>query len=157
MEKVMLCTVIGEGPDELIFGYDEDHYHCAQMKYKLVSAIRGLMADGCIEFVSTLEEGASLWGAEACIAIKQLGGNLRLIGAPISEKQCERWHPERRERYFSALELCDSVIAPKGDCFGEDYVFANATHIILLGTPEKPRIGGLLRRALSVGAVIIKP
>lgn len=157
MKSVMMCAVLGEGPDELVFGYDEDHYLCAQMKYRLVSAIRALAADGCREFASTLGEGVSLWGAEACIAIKQLGGDLCLIGAPLSEKQCERWHPERRERYYTALELCDRVIPPSADCFGEDYLFAAATHVILMGSPEKPRIGRLLSRASSEGAVIITP
>ena len=106
MEKDMLCGIFGENPDELVFGYDEEHYLCVQMKYKLVSAIRELMAEGYRTFLSTLEQGAAMWGAEACIAIKQLGGNITLIAAPSSEKQCDRWHPERRERKKGRCATC---------------------------------------------------
>ncbi len=147
MKNNNLCAIFGENPSELEFGYDEDYYTCAIMKYRLVSAMQDAISDGCCEFISTLDEGAAMWGAEACIAIKLLGGNVSLTVAPTSENQADRWHPERRERYFDLIEKADTFISPGGDEYGEDYILKNAGRVIILGNTEHPRLTEFLKRA----------
>ena len=147
MKNNNLCAIFGENPSELEFGYDEDYYTCTVMKYRLVSAIQDAVADGYSEFVSTLDEGAAMWGAEACVAIRSFGGNVSLTAAPTSENQADRWHPERRERYFDLTEKADTLISPSADEYGEEYIFKNAGRVIILGSTEHPRLAELLNRA----------
>ena len=147
MNNNNLCAIFGENPSELEFGYDEDYYTCAIMKYRLVSAMQDAISNGCCDFVSTLDEGAAMWGAEACVAIKSLGGNVTLTAAPISENQADRWHPERRERYFDLVEKADFFIQPNGEEYGEEYILKNAGQVIILGNSEYPRIANFIIRA----------
>ncbi len=138
---------MGENPDELDFGYDEDYPTCAEMKYRLVNAIEQLIAEGYTTFISTLEQGAALWGAEACHAIAELGGDISLIASPLCENQADRWHPERRERYFNMIDFAQELIDPLGELVGEDYIFETADTILILGEIEKPRIAAIVKRA----------
>ncbi len=147
MKNNKICAIFGENPSELEFGYDEDYYTCAVMKFRLVSAMQDAVSEGCCEFVSTLDEGAAMWGAEACIAMKSLGGNITLTAAPTSENQADRWHPERRERYFDLIEKADVFIPPCGEEYGEEYILKNAGRVIILGNTEYPRIADFLNRA----------
>ncbi len=146
-DNKILCSIIGENPSESLFGYDEEYPLCAKMKYKLVNAIQGVISSGCKCFCTTLEEGAAMWGAEACEAIKCLGGDIEMRVAPISEEQANRWHPERRERYYRLIEGADKVITSEDEIFGEDYIFANSSLIIVLGDRTLPRISALIKRA----------
>ena len=155
MNKRTLCAFFGENPSELEFGYDEDYYICAAMKYRLVKAIEGLLSEGCSSFISTVDEGAAMWGAEACAAIKQLGGNIELIAAPTSENQTDRWHPERRERYFGILECADSIVEPYGELYGEDYILKHADVIMILGSTEHPRLKCLFETARTLGKTVL--
>ncbi|MBQ8248411.1 MAG: DUF1273 family protein [Clostridia bacterium] len=147
MKNKKLCAIFGENPSELEFGYDEEYYTCAVMKFRLVSAMQDALADGCREFISTLDEGAAMWGAEACLAIKSLGGDVTLTVAPTSERQAERWHPERRERYFNLIEKADELISPVGDEYGEDYILKSVGRVIVVGNTSHPRIAEFIENA----------
>ena len=147
MKNKKSCAIFGEKPSELEFGYDEDYYTCAVMKYRLVSAMQDALADGCHEFVSTLDEGVAMWGAEACLAIKSLGGNVTLTAAPTSERQADRWHPERRERYFNLIENADELISPCEEEYGENYILKSAGRVIVVGDTLHPRIAEFIENA----------
>ncbi len=149
MKNKKICAIFGENPSELEFGYDEEYYTCAVMKFRLVSAMQDALADGYSEFVSTLDEGAAMWGAEACIAMRSLGTNVTLTAAPTSERQADRWHPERRERYFDLIEKADELISPCGDEYGEDYILKSADRIIVVGNVSHLRIAEFLENARS--------
>lgn len=149
-----LCAIFGENPDELEFGYDEEYYTCSKMKLRLVLAMQKLVESGCSGFISTVDQGAAMWGAEACIAMRENGANVKLIAVPTSELQASRWHPERRERYYNVLEAADEVIEQK-EVSAEDYILANVTHAIFLGDTDIPRLAALLERAKNAGAEII--
>ncbi len=150
MKNKNICAVVGENPAELQFGYDEDYYTCALMKYRLVSAMQDAIADGCNEFVSTLDEGAAMWGAEACLAIKAMGIDVSLTAVPTSELQAVRWHPERRERYFNLLENANTVIDPREEIFGEEYLFSCVGRLIVVGDPSLPRLADFIERAKAI-------
>lgn len=154
MSNKNICAIIGENPEELEFGYDEDYYTCATMKFRLVTALQELISDGVDTFVSTLDQGVSMWGAEACTAIKKFGGNIKLIAAPIAEDQANRWHPERRERYFSLLEEADEVISPHVEISGENYIFDSVDEVICFGNPAHPRLSGIIKRAEERGIAV---
>lgn len=149
-----LCAIFGENPDELEFGYDEEYYTCSKMKLRLVLAMQKLAESVCNSFISTVDQGAAMWGAEACIAMRENGANVKLIAVPTSELQAARWHPERRERYYNMLEAADEVIEQK-KVSAEDYMLANITHAIFLGDTDIPRLAALLERAKNAGAEII--
>lgn len=155
MEKEKICAVFGETPDELEFGYDEEYYTCAEMKYRLVKAMESALLSGYNAFASTLDQGAAMWGAEACAAIKKLGGKVSLLLAPLSDDQADRWHPERRDRYFCLLEDADEIIEPAGALFGEEYILDAADRIIILGSCEHPRLCKLRERALTLGKEVV--
>ncbi len=151
----MICAIFGENPDELEFGYDEEYPTCAEMKYRLVNAMQLLISEGCTRFVTTLEQGASMWGAEACAAINELGGSVTLIAAPMHEDQASRWHPERRERYFRLIETADELIDPLDEPSGEEYIFGNVDLILLLGDTSHPRLASIVRRAEEASIRVI--
>ncbi len=154
MSKDRICAIFGENPNELAFGYDEEYYTCAAMKYRLVAAMQEAIAKGTDTFITTLDEGAAMWGAEACTAIKEFGGGIRFIAAPTAEEQAERWHPERRERYFNLLEAADEVITPAGSSYGEDYILKNADSLIMLGNYAHPRLSEIITKAEAFGIEI---
>ncbi|MBQ2765720.1 MAG: DUF1273 family protein [Clostridia bacterium] len=154
MENKKICAIAGENPDELQFGYDEEYYGCALMKYRLVSAMQDAIASGYSEFVSTLDQGVAMWGAEACLAIKAMGTDVCLTAVPTSELQAARWHPERRERYYNLLENADRVIETRGENIGEGCLLNEARQLIVVGDPSIPRLADLIERAKSQGIAV---
>ncbi len=155
MGNYRLCGIFGENPDELEFGYDEEYFTCAEMKYRLVLAMESAIEAGFTGFASTLCEGASMWGAEACAAIKQLGGGTTLVAAPESEEQAKRWHPERRDRYFALLEAADEIIDPSEELCGEEYILSEAERVIILGKTDLARLERIYRRAKELGKEVV--
>ncbi len=151
MENVKLCAVFGENPDELVFGYDEEHYLCAQMKYRLVAAMQEAIEKGYTHFISTVEQGAPMWAAEACMAIKELGGDVRFTAAPESDEQAERWHPERRERFFTVLERADDIIEASCESAGTEYILDSSACIIVVGDAAHKRLSEIAERAGKAG------
>ena len=154
MENRKIYAIFGEEPDELEFGYDEDYLDCTRMKLYLVLAMQLAMADGCECFMSTVEQGAAMWGAEACMALRALGKNVGLVTVPTGELQAAKWHPERRERYFDVLTKADSVIDLYDvgeNVSAEDYILANVTNILILGDIRLPRLARLAERAKRLG------
>ena len=154
MENVKLCAVFGENPDELVFGYDEEHYLCAQMKYRLVAAMQEAIEKGYTHFISTVEQGAPMWAAEACMAIKELGGDVRFTAAPESDGQAERWHPERRERFFTVLERADDVIESSDESIGTEYIINNSDYVIVVGDMTHTRLSEIAGRVRESGAKV---
>lgn len=143
-----ICAIFGENPDELSFGYDEEYYTCAVLKMRLVGAMQEAVANGCDAFSSTLEQGACMWGAEACIAMRESGYETALIAVTSGEDQASRWHPERRERYYNLIEKSDvHADALKNGMSAEEYVLSTASLVILLGDTEKARIAKLFEQA----------
>ena len=155
MDRKINYAIFGEEPTELEFGYDEDYYTCSLMKLKLVLAMQQAIASGCECFMSTLEQGAAMWGAEACAAIKQLDGNVELIAVPTSELQASRWHPERRERYFKLLETADEIVELSEDTTAEEYILSSVTHAIVLGDASIGRLADLAARAKAAGVNVV--
>ena len=64
-----ICAITGSTPNEYSFGYDEENMNCALEKRLIVQAIFALVSVGVTGFLSTMNEGAELWGAEAVHAI----------------------------------------------------------------------------------------
>lgn len=153
MNYTNLYAIFGENPDELDFGYDEEYYTCSKMKLRLVLAMQKALANGCDGFITTVEQGAAMWGAEACIAMRESGADTSLVCVPTSETQSSRWHPERRERYYNVLEASDEVVEDTDGVSAEDYILDIATHAIILG--ESPRLAALILRAREKGVEII--
>ncbi len=154
MNYKSLCAIFGENPDELEFGYDEEYYTCSKMKLRLVLAMQKAVTDGCDGFITTVDQGAAMWGAEACVAMKASGTDVGLVCVPTSETQAARWHPERRERYYNVLEAADEVIERIGECLAEEYILDTAACAIVLGDASKPRLAALIARAREKGVTV---
>ena len=155
------CAIIGSTPEELSYGYDEEYPTCVALKTKLAERQLELIQEGCVEYISSLEQGAEMWGAEACAAIKALGGQVKLTCVPTSESQADRWHPERRERYFRLLEECSEVINPVHDgsdaCgSADDYIISHADLLLVVGDRLGERASRIVEQAKARGAGIIR-
>ncbi len=152
IEKI--CAIFGETPDELVFGYDEEHYLCGEMKMKLVCAIKMMTDMGYRTFCSTVDQGSEMWAAEACLAMKSFGCDTEFIAAVTAHDRADKWHPERRERYFNVLSACDCVVEPEDDTFGVDYVLEASDAVIIQGCIENSRLSKLRQRAQELGRTV---
>jgi uncharacterized phage-like protein YoqJ len=150
------CAIIGSTPDELEFGYDEEYPSCVEMKAALAMKLLDLIREGCSSYISSLEQGAEIWGAEACMSILALGGKIELICIPTSENQANLWHPTCRERYFNLLENCTTVIEPKSGKSSEDYIIENADLLLILGKKLGKRALEIEKRAEENGIRICR-
>ncbi|MBQ8508312.1 MAG: DUF1273 family protein [Clostridia bacterium] len=149
MEINKYCAIIGETPEELSFGYDEDYLTCVEMKRDLLMAMVKQIEQGVTGFLTAVEQGAEMWCAEACLAMKSKGGQIELICAPTCEEQANRWHPERRERYFTILEQADDVCEG-----GDEYILSNAAVLLVLGHPAGTRAARLIDAARKRGLTL---
>ncbi|MCI8387482.1 MAG: DUF1273 domain-containing protein [Clostridiales bacterium] len=129
MEK-KICAITGVTPDDLDYGYDEEDIACVETKAAIADQLLHIIGEGCTTFMSSLEQGAEMWGAEACAAIRALGGKIDLICVPTDELQAKRWHPERRERYYKLFEECTDVVTVDDS---NEYILENATHVLAVG------------------------
>lgn len=122
-----ICAITGSTPNEYSFGYDEENMNCALEKRLIVQAIFALVSVGVTGFLSTMNEGAELWGAEAVAhIITTFNRDITLGCVPTSEEQASRWHPDTRDKYFDLLENYLETDAipkrhdPDGDMYGAD-------------------------------------
>lgn len=156
--KYKVCTIIGCTPETLKDGYDEDSINCIMLKAALAEGILEQMTGGCHSFISTLNQGAEMWGAEICSAIKQKGGKIELAAIQTGEDQANRWHPERRNRYFDLIEKADNAFICGGtDGYtDEDYITDNSDVILVLGDDIDVRGASIIMRACMNGIEIKK-
>lgn len=156
MEYSKICAVFGEDPSELAFGYDEEYYTCDVLKMRLVSAMQNAALSGCDAFALILNQGVCMWGAEACIAMRESGENLGLIVMTRSETQASRWHPERRERFYNIIEKCDEHTDLKGiSDVPEEYLIRKAKYAIILGNSNIERIAKIADLAERAGVFMV--
>lgn len=149
----LTCAFIGSTPDEFPWGYDEEYPDCVTEKAKIATKLLELIRCGCRRYISSLEQGTEMWAAEACAAIREYGGDIELICVPTSETQANRWHPERRERYFRLLENCSEVINV-GTGGADEYILQNADIILKQGILSV-RAEAILKRAIEMGRQVI--
>ena len=151
------CAFIGATPDEQPWGYDEEYFDCVMAKTRIAMILLEVIRRGCHTFISSLEQGTEMWAAEACMAIRDYGGDIELVCVPTSESQADRWHPERRERYFRLLQKCSEVINfDEEDNDGADeYILENADLIIKQG-PLGKRADSIFHRAVELKKQIIE-
>ena len=149
-----LCAIIGEDPEELPFGYDEEYPTCIFMKQQIVSGMLEAMKQGVSGFISSLEQGVEMWSAEACDAIRRMGGGLSFIAVPLSENQADRWHPERRERYFDLIDRSDETCYPTETVTSEEYILDRISFLIVFGEPASGHAKTMLDGAKARGIPI---
>lgn len=155
--KCKVCAIIGATPNEQPWGYDEEYFDCVMAKTRIAMILLEVIRQGCHTFISSLEQGTEMWAAEACTAIRDYGGDIELVCVPTSESQADRWHPERRERYFRLLQKCSEVIEVDDEVIdsADEYILENADLIIKQG-PLGERADSLFHRAVEMGKRIIE-
>ncbi len=152
MKYSKVCAIFGENPSELAFGYDEEYYTCDVLKMRLVCAMQEAILTGCDAFALILDQGVCMWGAEACIAMRESGEDIRLVAMTRSENQASRWHPERRERFYNIIEKCDVHIDLEHvQREPQEYLLSQAQCAVILGDRRIERIAEIIESAEKSG------
>ena len=104
------CAFTGHRPARYIFGYDEEHEKCRQLKALLAVQIAALIDIGVTTFYTGMSLGADQWAAEIVLGMKAARDDIRLIAVIPCETQADRWSVDQRDRYFDIVDRCDDAI-----------------------------------------------
>lgn len=104
------CTIAGQDQNFFGFGFDEEDYHCVNLKIKLLQQISILYEDGTRIFLTDCTPGVSMWSAEIVVGLMALHADIELVCLIPYEEQSTKWPKEYRDRYFSLHELCSQSI-----------------------------------------------
>ena len=97
------CCFTGHRPEKLSLS----EYECKELLNK---AIRKIIADGFIVFISGMARGVDIWAAEIVIKLRDEEHlPIKLIAASPFEGFEERWPEEWRKRYHKLLEKADLI------------------------------------------------
>ncbi len=127
-QRDRLCLIVGASPDELPGGWDESDETALELRFSLTKEVARLARDGA-SFLSPLEPGAAMWGAEAALVLRRETG-CGVICAPIGETQAERWCEGLRNRYFRLLERSDETVERFGEPLIEGVLTGLADRVI---------------------------
>ena len=104
----MICSMISLGLELQTDNWNEEELPMCNMRNQVFSAVQALIAQGCQEFITTCEYGATLWAAEAVVVLKQFNDVKLRVMIPY-EEQTSRWPESFRDRYFSVHQKADAV------------------------------------------------
>lgn len=105
--KEITCCFTGHRPQNLIFGFDEQHELCLEVKKELDVQIRKAVSDGYRIFVSGMAMGVDMWAAEAVLGLKKREPGIMLVCILPCATQAARWNCAARARHARILEACD--------------------------------------------------
>ena len=104
------CCFTGHRPAAFLFGSDETHPHCLELKARLTIAIETAIKDGYQCFYSGMAEGFDTYAAEAVLALKITNPEIQLIAALPCREQTKKWTPASAQRHKRILTLVDEVV-----------------------------------------------
>lgn len=109
MDREKTCCITGPFPENLPFGYDENAEKCTALKQILKDEIKRQIKEGISNFVTGVNIGVELLGAETVLEAKQEFPEITLTSVIPFEAQASEWPEPLRDRYFSVLEQSDVV------------------------------------------------
>ncbi|MFZ5975160.1 MAG: SLOG family protein [Bacillota bacterium] len=108
--KEITCCFTGHRPQNLVFGFDEEHAACLRIKRELHTQVKKAVADGYRFFVSGMAMGVDLWAAEAVLSLRKQVPGVFLVCVLPCATQAARWSSGLRARHARILGACDDVI-----------------------------------------------
>ncbi|MEF9972858.1 MAG: SLOG family protein [Clostridia bacterium] len=108
MDDKKTCCFTGSRPQNLPFGFDEQHPACVRLKQLLWQEIQALIAEkNVVHFISGMALGVDQWAAEAVLSLKKVYPHITLESAIPCESQAVKWKNAQQARYFEIASHCD--------------------------------------------------
>ena len=107
--KPVSCCFTGHRPAKLPWGTDEGDERCLRLKARLREVIARAVEDGYTHFICGMAEGCDLYCAEAVLALRGGGADVRLLLALPAPTQADAWSAAARARYERTLRAADGV------------------------------------------------
>ena len=100
----------GHRPQNLSFGFNEDHPDCTVLKHELEKTVRMLIEEkDAAHFISGAALGVDMWAMEIVLKLKEEYPDITLEAAVPCRTQSLRWSDASKARYNNLLSLCDKV------------------------------------------------
>lgn len=106
------CCLYGFTADIVPYGLLENSIDCTRLKVQLATQIQAMVDKGVTTFISTLERGAAIYGAQIVLDLKRTHPekNLKLVVMLSCPEQSEKWPILAREQFQALLEQADLVL-----------------------------------------------
>jgi uncharacterized phage-like protein YoqJ len=144
MKQNGTCCFTGSRPQNLSYGFNEQHPACVQLKALLHHEIETLITQHDIShFISGMALGVDQWAAEAVLVLKKTYPHITLESAIPCETQADSWRLNERDRYFSIASKCDKETMlqrgyTKGCMQRRNCYMVENSHIVLAVWSGKP-------------------
>lgn len=126
MDKFKSVCFSGHRPKSLIWGYNENHKQCKELKEKLKTTILNLINNGYNTFYNGMAEGFDLYAAEILNNLKNQGYNIKIIACLPYKKQSMYYTEKNKDLYSKILKNCDDIyIASNGEYFNGCTIIRN--------------------------------
>ncbi len=106
----MTVCFTGHRPQSFVFGFNEQHPDCIQIKQDLQEEIQRLIGAGTNHFLCGMAQGVDTWAAEIVLYFKQIYPNIHLTAVIPCPDQPKKWSLKSVERYHKILAACDHQI-----------------------------------------------
>ncbi len=108
LSSVSACAT-GYRPQKCIWGFNEGHPRCIDMKKRLKERVEYSIENGYKIFISGMAIGFDTIFAETVLELKKKYPFIKLVAALPCRDQYKLWKPEQIERYKRILKQCDDV------------------------------------------------
>ncbi|MEG1516684.1 MAG: SLOG family protein [Clostridia bacterium] len=100
--RMVICCFTGSRPQNLSFGFDEQHPDCVRLKQLIRQEIQAFIVEQNVShFISGMALGVDQWAAEAVLELKKIHPQITLEAAIPCETQMIKWKINQQERYFA--------------------------------------------------------
>lgn len=162
MDNKKICCFTGSRPQNLPYGFNEQHPDCVRLKELLRQEIEALITKETVShFISGMALGVDQWAAEAVLELKERYPQITLESALPCETQAVSWRVEQQERYFTIASRCDkeSMLQNKytSDCMQKrNRYMVDSSQFVLAVWPGRPGgTGSTVKYAQQLGRQII--
>ncbi len=156
------CCFTGSRPQNLPYGFDEQHPDCVRLKELLRQEIERLITkENVFHFISGMALGVDQWAAEAVLDLKKIYPGITLESAIPCETQAESWRIEQRERYFTIASQCDQETLLQQhytkDCMQKRnrYMVDSSQFVLAVWSGRPGGTGSTVRYAQQMGRQIV--
>lgn len=160
--KEHTCCFTGSRPQNLPYGFNEQHPDCIRLKQRLTQEIQALIVEHNItHFISGMALGVDQWAAEAVLELKSSYPHITLEAAIPCSSQPTKWNSVAKERYFAITAQCDeqTVIQQEytNDCMHKrnHYMVESSRFVIAVWSGRPGGTGSTVKYARSHGKEII--
>ena len=153
----------GHRPQNLSFGFDEDHPDCIILKHELEKTIRMLIEEkDAAHFISGAALGVDMWAMEIVLKLKCEYPDITLESAVHCRTQSERWSDGSKARYDKLLSLCDKVTVlqeaytPECMMHRNRYMVDSSDFVIAVWNGKSSGTGNTVRYAQRNGKTVYR-